>query len=166
MSNTDQEAIERFGIYLNDHRAGSIGGRALARRLARSNRGSELGRFLDDVFLPQLERERRRLHVLCSEMSLSRNLGKELLAKGTELVARLKRNGQMWGYSPLSRVVEIEALVSGVTAKQRLWVTMAELGIGGSQFDGETLEGLIAGAETHIRILEAHHLEAVRAAFG
>jgi hypothetical protein len=35
-----------------------------------------------------------------------------------------KPNGHILTYSPLSRVIEVEALMAGVQVKQRLWVTL------------------------------------------
>jgi hypothetical protein len=42
-------------------------------------------------------------------------------ARVAELLARAKANGRFWRYSPSSRVVELEALVAGVSAKRQLW---------------------------------------------
>ena len=44
-------------VYLNDHRAGSVGGMALARRCARASAGDELGSYLRGTMLPQLREE-------------------------------------------------------------------------------------------------------------
>ena len=38
-----------------------------------------------------------------------------------EKLGRLKLNGQLSGYSPLSRVVELEGLHIGITGKLELW---------------------------------------------
>jgi hypothetical protein len=38
-----------------------------------------------------------------------------------EKLGRLKPNGQLRGYSPLSRVVELEGLYLGIGGKARLW---------------------------------------------
>ena len=40
---------------------------------------------------------------------------------------RLKPNGQLTGYSPLSRVVELEGLALGITGKLALWKALREL---------------------------------------
>ena len=41
-----------------------------------------------------------------------------------EKLGRLKLNGQLRGYSPLSRVVELEGLVVGIGGKTELWATL------------------------------------------
>ena len=44
-----------------------------------------------------------------------------------EKVGRLKLNGQIRGYSPLSRVLELEALAVGVRGKLALWESLLAL---------------------------------------
>jgi hypothetical protein len=38
-----------------------------------------------------------------------------------EKLGRLKPNGQLRGYSPLSRLIELEGLYMGISGKARLW---------------------------------------------
>jgi hypothetical protein len=56
----------------------------------------------------------------------------------------LKPNGQLRGYSPLSRVVEFELLLLGITGKLRLWHLLDELVSGDTSAD---FAALIARAE-------------------
>ena len=44
-----------------------------------------------------------------------------------EKLGRLKLNGRLRGYSPLSRQLELEGLLVGITGKMALWKTLAEL---------------------------------------
>ena len=44
-----------------------------------------------------------------------------------EKLGRLKLNGRLRGYSPLSRLLELEGLLIGITGKMALWKTLAEL---------------------------------------
>lgn len=46
---------------------------------------------------------------------------KPALAWAGEKLGRLKPNGQLRGYSPLSRLVELEGLYVGISGKARLW---------------------------------------------
>ena len=46
---------------------------------------------------------------------------------GAEKMGRLKFNGRLLGYSPLSRVVELETLAIGVYAKLALWRSLQQL---------------------------------------
>jgi hypothetical protein len=55
-----------------------------------------------------------------------------------ERVGRLKPNNKLLGYSPLSRVVELEGLVLGVTGKLALWESLKSAigdGLGGIEFE-------------------------------
>lgn len=52
---------------------------------------------------------------------------KRIGAHLAEKLGRLKPNGQLRGYSPLSRVLELEGLGLGITGKLRLWRLLAEV---------------------------------------
>ena len=55
-----------------------------------------------------------------------------------ERVGRLKPNNKLLGYSPLSRVVELEGLVLGVTGKLALWESLKSAigdGLDGVEFE-------------------------------
>jgi hypothetical protein len=52
---------------------------------------------------------------------------KDRLAWTVEKVSRLKPNGQLRGYSPLSRLNELEALSLGVLGKRALWIALGKL---------------------------------------
>ena len=49
---------------------------------------------------------------------------KRVAALLTERAARLKLNGHLLTYSPLSRVLELETLMSAIRGKQSLWVAL------------------------------------------
>jgi hypothetical protein len=49
---------------------------------------------------------------------------KVLLGWGAEKAGRLKLNGELLGYSPLSRLEELEALSLGVEGKLALWTAL------------------------------------------
>lgn len=49
------------------------------------------------------------------------------LARLTELATRLKPNGRLVGYSPLSRVLELEGLTIGIKGKLGLWRSLETL---------------------------------------
>lgn len=110
-----------LAIYLNDHLAGSTVGLELAKRAAASNRG-------DDEFGPPLERIRDEIAVdkatleeVMDELAIGRDRLKPVGAWVAEKLGRLKLNGQLRGYSPLSRLIELEGLYVGISGKSRLW---------------------------------------------
>jgi hypothetical protein len=74
----------------------------------------------------------------------------------------LKLNGQLAGYSPLSRLVELESLYLGITGKRELWRALQRtLGTDARGFDFEELD---RRAERQAADVEVHRLEAARMA--
>jgi hypothetical protein len=115
-----------LAIYLKDHLAGATIGRELALRAARSNEGSELGDFLR-AFLAELEEDRGTLLSVMNRLGVKPSVFKVATAWLGEKLGRAKLNGQLTGYSPLSRVLELEALTMGVTGKLSMWRVLGPL---------------------------------------
>jgi len=123
-----------LAIYLNDHLAGAALGVELARRLRSSNRGDpEMGEALARI-CAEIEEDQDTLIRLTDRLGVARKPIKPLLAKASERLGRLKLNGQLRGYSPLSRVLELEVLAAGIGGKMQLWNSL-------EQSFGETLDG-------------------------
>ena len=95
-------------------------GLELARRTAGANEdneyGPELARIADEIAEDRetLEQVMERLEVKPSKL-------KDAGGWTAEKIGRLKPNNRLLSYSPLSRVIELEGLVIGVTGKQALW---------------------------------------------
>jgi hypothetical protein len=117
---------ELLAIYLNDHLAGSIGGVETARRARGSNEGTEFGAPLA-ALCEEIESDRETLEAVMKELGVARSRIKPAIGWLGEKVGRLKPNGQLRGYSPLSRVVELELLLLGISGKLRLWALLDEL---------------------------------------
>lgn len=115
-----------LAIYLNDHLAGATGGVELARRAVGANRGTEFGSFLEG-FRDDLEYDRSALEDLMGRLDVRVDKVKQGAAWAGEKVGRLKLNGSFTGYSPLSRLVELEALTAGVHAKLSLWQVLSQI---------------------------------------
>jgi hypothetical protein len=112
---------KRLAIYLNDHLAGATLGVELARRLRGSNQGdSDFGPALAEL-CAEIEADRETLKRVMDQLGVGQSKLKPLTAVLGERLGRLKLNGQLRGYSPLSRLDELELLQLGVTGKQRLW---------------------------------------------
>jgi hypothetical protein len=110
-----------LAIYLNDHLAGATGGVELARRLRASNEGDpEFGPELAEI-CAEIEADREALVAILDGFDVGSSRLKPLAAVLAERLGRLKLNGRLWGYSPLSRLDELELLQLGVTGKRRLW---------------------------------------------
>lgn len=150
------------GIYMNDHLAGSTAGLELAKRAASSNEGTKLGDFLEGL-ATEIERERETLKSMMDHLGIAQNRFKVPAAWAAEKVGRLKPNGQLTGYSPLSRLIEIEGLALGVTGKLSLWRALAATSSDLSSFD---LDELIDQARRQRDDLERHRIQAAKDAFG
>jgi hypothetical protein len=151
-----------LGIYINDHRAGAAAGLALAERIRRENEGTPLGEALGEL-IPQIEEDHATLREVAEMLGVRSDPVKVGAARAGEMLSRLKLNGQIRGYSPLSRVLEIEGLMAGIQAKRLLWNSLEaahrpEL----ARFDFVALgQRAIAQRE----MLETHHGVAAQAAF-
>jgi hypothetical protein len=115
-----------LGIYLNDHLAGSTVGLELAKRARGSNEGTEYGDVLARV-AADIEEDRDELQRLMDALDVKRDHPKVLAGWVAEKLGRLKPNGQILGYSPLSRLIELEALALGITGKLSLWEALTEV---------------------------------------
>ena len=154
-----------LGIYLNDHLAGSVTGVELARRARGSNEHTELGDFLATV-VNDIEDDRRSLMDIMDQLGIRKDPAKRALAWVTEKAGRLKPNGQITGYSPLSRLIELEGLTLGVTGKLALWKALRRLSDSETQLDSAVLDRLIERAEEQQGALEERRLAAAQEALG
>jgi hypothetical protein len=79
-----------------------------------------------------------------------------------EKAGRLKLNGHLTGYSPQSRVIELEGLVIGVTGKRCLWRALRHVvAAQEARLRIEELDLLIERADRQIDDLEEARLKAV-----
>jgi hypothetical protein len=151
-----------LAIYLNDHLAGSTVGVELARRLRSSNQGdAEFGAPLAAI-CAEIEEDRVTLARLMDRLEVGRDRVKPLLARLGERLGRLKLNGQLTGYSPLSRVLELEVLSSMIGGKLQLWNALEQSF--GDSLDGFDFHALAARADDQGRRLEDLHLAAAQRA--
>jgi hypothetical protein len=154
----DLRRPELLGIYLNDHLAGSTGGVETARRARGSNQGTEFGEPLSRL-CGEIEADRDALEDVMKELGVGRSRIKPAIGWVGEKLGRLKPNGQLRGYSPLSRIVELELLLLGITGKSRLWTLLEELV--GDRSDAD-FPALIAIAKDQRERVEEMQLRAAR----
>jgi hypothetical protein len=156
--------LKYLAVYLNDHLAGATGGVELAKRAASSNEGSDYGAFLSEL-AHEIAEDRASLVRIMERLDIKEDRLKTTGAYIFEKVGRLKPNAQLTGYSPLSRVVELEGLALGVTGKLGLWKSLLEVADGDERLDREELGVLVQRAETQRRELEPYRLRAAAEAF-
>jgi hypothetical protein len=146
-------------IYLNDHLTGATVGVELARRLRSSNAD-------DDTFGPplaqmctEIEDDRGSLEEAMRQLDIPRGKVKPAGAWVGEKLGRLKLNGRLTGYSPLSRQLELEVLYMGIAGKARLWRALESSQ--GQHLDGIDFAQLGERAAGQLARLEQLHLSAV-----
>ena len=119
-------ADDYLHIYLNDHLAGSTGGLELAQRIQENNEDNPLGEVMAGI-AKEIEEDRDELQRLMDALDVKRDHPRVLAGWVAEKLGRLKPNGQILGYSPLSRLIELEALALGITGKLSLWEALTEV---------------------------------------
>ena len=152
-----------LAIYLNDQLALGVAGRELARRAERENAGTELGTFLQRLALEVTE-DVDTLERIMKRLDLPLSSVKRPLALVAERVARLKPNGRVRGYSPLSRLLELESLALGLEGKKVLWSNLRDLAAVNGRLDDIDFEALIERARRQRDELEPHRVAAGRIA--
>lgn len=153
-----------LAIYLNDHLAAATAGEELARRSLANNRGSELGAFLERL-VGEIAADRGALERLMTGLDVAKSPWKRRAAVVAERAGRLKLNGQLRGYSPLSRLLELEGLTAAIAGKRSLWLNLREAAKPGPEATGVDLDGLLARAEGQLAELERHRVDAAGRAF-
>ncbi|WP_434380961.1 hypothetical protein [Melittangium boletus] len=156
--------LDLLGIYLNDHLMGSVAGLEMARRAHAENEGQPLGDFLAG-FVEDLQADRAQLQAVRRSLGLKQDLFKQSLAWVGEKWGRLKLNGRLVGYSPLSRVVELEALCLGTEGRLALWRTLRRLASKEPSLGRFDFNVLIQRAEQQQRALERWRQKASEEAF-
>jgi hypothetical protein len=159
------DRTKHLGIYLNDHLAGAMAGRELARRCLANNGDSALGTFLEEL-LRDIEEDTESLTGIMDRLAVGRSPWKPQAAWVAEKVGRLKMNGRLLGYSDLSRVEELEALLLAITGKLTLWRSLEVIAAHEPKLERSELSVLAERAEQQFRKLEGHHRDALELAFG
>lgn len=93
-----------------------------------------------------------------AELGVGVDRPKQVAAWSAEKLGRLKPNGRLTGYSPLSRLVELEFLALGITGKLAMWRVVADA-VDGPRL-GADLERLIERAEHQRSEVERWRLRA------
>jgi hypothetical protein len=140
-------------IYLQDHLAGSTAGLELARRTRGANEGTEYGPPLAKI-ADEIEADRRALQGVMEDLGFGGDKLKNIAAWALEKVGRLKLNGEITGYSPLSRMVELEGLLTGITGKWGLWVALLQIAPSEPRLEVARLERLRDRAEEQRETVE------------
>lgn len=111
-------------IYLQNHEAAARAGIDLCRRAAHNQREQAHGSVLTELSVA-IRDDRERLLQIMKSVHVGTNPLLGVALQVGERVGRLKPNGHVFRRSPLSDLIEIEALVDAVSAKRAGWYALA-----------------------------------------
>lgn len=154
---------DHLAIYLNDQLALGTAWRELARRAAGENAGTALGAALDEV-ATEIAEDVETFRSIMARLGVRPSRPKQAAAVAAERIGRLKPNGHVRGYSPLSRFLELDALVMGIDGKLTLWGTLRDLAGLAERLPDLDFDRLTARAREQRAKLTPHHAAAGRAA--
>lgn len=154
-----------LAIYLNDHLAGATAGTRLLRRAARKHRDDAIGRELGEL-AREVAEDRRSLKRIISDLGLPMGRLRVLAGWVGGEATRFKPNGALIRRSPLSDLIEVEAMRLGVEGKAVAWRTLKDLAPHEPRLDSEVLHHLIQRANRQAETLERLRRESAARAWG
>ena len=158
------ELLQYLTIYLNDHRAGAAAGTELAERIWRRNRSGPWANQLQEI-LSSVRAERETLDAVRVTLGVAGGRFRRAAALVAERASSFKPNGHIFRYSPLSRVAELEALMSGIQSKQRLWTSLELAAASLPQLTGFDFSALQGQSQAQLATLGQVHEWAARQCF-
>jgi hypothetical protein len=158
---TTAEKDKFLRIYLEDHVAGATAGSHRASRLAEAEASSPDGPVLK-TFATDVATDLEALVTLMEAMGLQPSKLKAGLASVGEKLGTLKPNGRLAERSPLSTIVEIEAMQMAVRGKRSLWETLQRAMPVHTAID---LGELIQRADDQAKVLDGLHAARAAATF-
>ena len=147
-----------LAIYLQDHEAGAAAGTALFHRVAGSHSDPVVRQVVAEL-AAEVDSDRRELEEIMNTLTIPHNKAKECLAWGAEKLGRLMTNGAVFRRSPLTDVVELEALSLAVEGKALGWKAMLTLAESEPGLDTDQIQVLLDRA-----VLQRSRLEELRLA--
>ena len=155
---------EHLKTYLNDHRAGASAGTDLARRIWRTHRSGEWGPQLAQVF-ESIRNEKDLLDEVRAILGVAGGQVRRAAALIVSQASRLKMGGGSDDF-PISTVAEIEVLMSGIQAKQRLWSALGVLAQSRPELVGFDFRALEQQSTEQLHVLGEVHSWAVAQSWG
>jgi hypothetical protein len=149
--------------YLQAHFAGACAGADLFERSANGQNDREVGQVLREIH-SQVVDERETLRTIMADLGIDQNRILTLAARAGERLGRLKPNGSLTKRTPLTDLVEAEALRDAVAGKIAGWDALLAVADVYPDLDRELLENLRQqGHAQHDRLREVHAIVARRA---
>ena len=147
-----------LGIYLNDHLAGATARVELARRLAGSHQDAERRKRLAGL-AADIAADRQALLQLMRSVGVPVHGRKILAGRITEKATRLKPNANLLIRSPLSDLIELEALYLGIQGKAARWRVLLAASSNDGLLDQQRLRVLLDRAGYQLAVVEELHLQ-------
>jgi hypothetical protein len=154
-----------LGIYLNDHLAGVAAGGELAKRLTAAQRGKPAAAVLARITREVLD-DRLALLKVMADLGVPVRRYKAVGARVGERIGRLKPNGHLFRRSPLSGVVELEALRLVIEGQGAAWRALRLIADRHEALDPEVLDRLVDRARARSEAVEELRAGAVEEALG
>ncbi|MFC6600213.1 hypothetical protein [Kitasatospora paranensis] len=153
-----QQIARPLNIYLNDHLTGAFGGAALARRMAGSHpdprRAADLRRLAREI-----AQDRDDLVRIMNRLGVPVRHYRTWLGVAGERIGRLKPNGTLVRRPPLSDLVELEAMRTGVEGKAALWRALRSVAEDDPRLDAAAVDRLADRARAQADLLNGWHRE-------
>lgn len=148
--------MDELNVYLQNHWAAAAGGEDLARRVARTHRGSDVGPDLA-IVAAEIVEDRQQLGTLMRLLGLDPGAVAPAVVRLAERVGRLKPNGHLVRRSPASDVLELEALRGAVSAKRAGWDALLVLSDDLARVSAPEVERLLERADGQLtRLAQVH----------
>ena len=154
------EALEH---YVNEHLAGAASALRLVERCRADNEDTPLASYLLALG-PQIEADKQTLEDMLSRVGRKHRI-KEMAGQVAERVSRSRLAEAVTSDEHLTRLLELETLVLGVSGKLALWRSIAQVAEQYPELADFDLAALAARADEQLRGLEGHRREAAAAAF-
>ncbi len=151
-------------IYLRNHEAAAAAGVQLFGRVARARRGRAHGELIARL-AEEVGTDLAMLRSLMADLGVRRAPVLARVVRAAEATARLKPNGTLLRRSPLSDLIEAEALLDAVNAKAAGWAALRSASWADERRPGvaERLRQLGDRAEEQLAELRRVHAETAAA---
>jgi hypothetical protein len=161
---TSTTISDALSIYLNDHLMGATGGAELARRVAESQQSSAHSGTLRRL-ATEIDEDREALLRIMAALDVKVDHIKVAGGWVGEKLGRLKLNGHLFSRSPLSSVIELEAMRLGVDGKAAGWRTLRAVAEVDTRVDAAEIDRLIERADRQSGEIEELRMQAAATVF-
>jgi hypothetical protein len=151
-------SMARLDGYLNDHLGGSTGAIDLAKESRRQNEGAALATYLVTL-IAEIEEDRDTLVAVMKRLDIEISQVKHASGWVAEKLSRLKFQLPLGTDERVNRLLELDALLSGIFGKHLLWQMLQRVSAFEprlAEFDFEALE---TRAREQIEALDRYRLE-------